>query len=374
MLTETATAALVGFSVAVIVYFALWNASQMAMSPIALLFLARHRVRHRRHVRALAARLVSPPLVSVIVPSYNEELTIVESVRALLALDYATREIIVVNDGSSDGTLAALHDTFQLVPAPAAFAQPLKTAAVRGMYRSTREPALVVVDKVNGGSQIGRGERRVQCGVRDARAEHRRRYLARARRVEPGGDPVPRRPVDRRGRRQHRDQQRLPHRERPHHGGRAAAKLAGAISDRRVHAGLPAVPAGVRRGERRGADLGRVRPVSPRRGDCRWRLRPRGHRRGHGSHDPAAAALPRARRADPNRIRSESARLDPGAGRLAFAEIAAVPVAPRPAPGAVATPTGRREPTLRRRRARRAALHSRVRGTRPAARDRRVRA
>ena len=63
--------------------------------------------------------------MSVIVPSYNEELTIVESVRALLALDYAAREIIVVNDGSSDGTLAVLRDTFQLVPAPAAFAQPL---------------------------------------------------------------------------------------------------------------------------------------------------------------------------------------------------------------------------------------------------------
>jgi cellulose synthase/poly-beta-1,6-N-acetylglucosamine synthase-like glycosyltransferase len=124
MLRETAVSALAVFSVAVIVYFALWNASQMAMSPIALLFLGRHRVRHRRHARALVAHLTSPPLVSVIVPAYNEELTIVESVRALLLLDYAAREIIVVNDGSSDGTLAALADTFQLVPAPAAFAQP----------------------------------------------------------------------------------------------------------------------------------------------------------------------------------------------------------------------------------------------------------
>ena len=47
---ETATFLLTIFSVTVIVYFALWNASQMAMSPIALWFLARHRVRHRRHV------------------------------------------------------------------------------------------------------------------------------------------------------------------------------------------------------------------------------------------------------------------------------------------------------------------------------------
>ena len=151
MLREIAGSALVVFSVTVILYFVLWNASQMAMSPIALLFLGRHRVRHRRHARALAARLASPPLVSVIVPAYNEELTIVASVRALLELEYSAREIIVVNDGSSDGTLAVLRDTFQLVPAPVAFAQPLKTAAVRGIYRSTSEPALVVVDKVNGG-------------------------------------------------------------------------------------------------------------------------------------------------------------------------------------------------------------------------------
>ena len=244
----------------------------MAMSPIALLFLTRHGVRHRRHVRALAARLVSPPFVSVIVPSYNEELTIVASVRALLALDYATREIIVVNDGSSDGTLAALHDAFQLVPAPAAFAQPLQTAAVRGMYRSAARAGAHRRRQGEWRIQIGRGERGVQCGVRDAGAEHRRRYLARARLVEPGGDPVPRRPVDRRGWRQHRDQQRLPHRERPHHGGRAAAKLAGAISNRRIHACLPPVPAGLRRDERRRAHLGRVRSVSPRRGDRRRRI------------------------------------------------------------------------------------------------------
>ena len=57
----------------------------------------------------------------------------------------------IVNDGSTDGTLATLERTFRLVPAPLAFVQPLSTAAIRGIYRSVSEPDLVVVDKENGG-------------------------------------------------------------------------------------------------------------------------------------------------------------------------------------------------------------------------------
>ena len=94
-----------------------------------------------------------PPLVSIVVPAYNEELTIVESIRALLALDYQPREVVIVNDGSADGTLPVLQRTFELVAAPLAFVQPLRSEPVRGIYRSVREPDLVVVDKANGGSK-----------------------------------------------------------------------------------------------------------------------------------------------------------------------------------------------------------------------------
>ena len=54
----------------------------------------------------LASGVAVPPLVSIVVTAYNEELTIVESIRALLALDYEPREVVIVNDGSTDGTLA----------------------------------------------------------------------------------------------------------------------------------------------------------------------------------------------------------------------------------------------------------------------------
>ena len=47
---------------------------------------------------------VSPlaPPISILVPAHNEEKTIVDSVRSLLALDYPELEVIVANDGSNN--------------------------------------------------------------------------------------------------------------------------------------------------------------------------------------------------------------------------------------------------------------------------------
>jgi len=146
-------AAVAAFSAAVITYFAAWSISQLVMSPIAARFVWRHQRRYTRRGRGVADSLARQPLVSVIVPAYNEELTVVDSVRALLALEYERREVVIVNDGSSDGTLAALERAFQLVPAPHAFVEPIATAPVREIYRSIREPSLVVVDKENGGGK-----------------------------------------------------------------------------------------------------------------------------------------------------------------------------------------------------------------------------
>ena len=44
------------------------------------------------------------PLVSVIIPARNEERAIERTVRAMLAQDYPSIEVIVVNDRSSDST------------------------------------------------------------------------------------------------------------------------------------------------------------------------------------------------------------------------------------------------------------------------------
>jgi cellulose synthase/poly-beta-1,6-N-acetylglucosamine synthase-like glycosyltransferase len=89
--------------------------------------------------------------VTVVIPAFNEEEFIVSTVRSLLALDYPTFEVIVVNDGSTDATLELLAREFELEPYPAAPKVSVPTAEVRGIYRSFTYPSFTVVDKVNGG-------------------------------------------------------------------------------------------------------------------------------------------------------------------------------------------------------------------------------
>jgi cellulose synthase/poly-beta-1,6-N-acetylglucosamine synthase-like glycosyltransferase len=89
--------------------------------------------------------------VSIIVPAYNEEAGIVQSVRSLLSVNYPTYEIIVINDGSKDNTLEKMIQTYEMKEINKVVRKQVETRPIKKVYQSTILPNLFLVDKENGG-------------------------------------------------------------------------------------------------------------------------------------------------------------------------------------------------------------------------------
>jgi hypothetical protein len=89
--------------------------------------------------------------LSVIVPVRDQHAEIVRTVRALLDADYPTLEVIVVDDGSRDATIATLRETFSLVQVERVPRSRISTARLRRAYASRTEPRLLVLAKDPGG-------------------------------------------------------------------------------------------------------------------------------------------------------------------------------------------------------------------------------
>jgi cellulose synthase/poly-beta-1,6-N-acetylglucosamine synthase-like glycosyltransferase len=139
------------FGLFAVAYFALLNLTYIAFTGLAWRSITAHlRARRFSGVDEALASPLTPP-VSMLLPAYNEEAGIVESVHSLLSLRYPEHEVVVVNDGSTDATVERLVAAFDMVPVNKALRETLPTKEVRGTYVSRRDPQLWLVDKDNGG-------------------------------------------------------------------------------------------------------------------------------------------------------------------------------------------------------------------------------
>ncbi len=91
------------------------------------------------------------PSISILAPAYNEQETVVDSIKSFLMLEYPSFEIIAINDGSTDETLQRLINNFGLEKINPIYDGSLSETEVRGAYQSKIHPQLKVIDKKNGG-------------------------------------------------------------------------------------------------------------------------------------------------------------------------------------------------------------------------------
>lgn len=91
--------------------------------------------------------------ISIIIPAYNEAVTIVETITSLLCLDYKIYEIIVVNDGSTDNTGELVSSSFHLRQVYRPIHQQLTCKDAISIFEGTvgNNIPITLVNKQNGG-------------------------------------------------------------------------------------------------------------------------------------------------------------------------------------------------------------------------------
>ncbi|HEU4895764.1 MAG TPA: glycosyltransferase family 2 protein, partial [Acidimicrobiia bacterium] len=136
---------------AAVTYYALMNLYILGLSIHSALVLRRnHHLQRFGRVREMLSSRLAPP-VSIVLPAYNEAAGIVDAIRSMSIVEYPRFEIVVANDGSSDDTLQALVEAFQLELVRIPYRDELSTRPIRAIYRGRSGVDITVVDKENGG-------------------------------------------------------------------------------------------------------------------------------------------------------------------------------------------------------------------------------
>jgi cellulose synthase/poly-beta-1,6-N-acetylglucosamine synthase-like glycosyltransferase len=139
------------FNVLIVSYFFVGNGIYTLLMVVSLVAVWLH---NRRLVYQgldeVRESVVTPP-VTIIMPAWNEQEVVVQSVRSALQVDYPNLELIIVDDGSTDSTLKYLIEAFHLVKMDLIYRPRLQTKPLRGFYLNPRLPKLMVISKENGG-------------------------------------------------------------------------------------------------------------------------------------------------------------------------------------------------------------------------------
>ena len=150
-MTHVVMQALQALDWAILVYFILLNSCYALLLILSFPELFTHfQLADDEYFSRVLATDALPP-ISILVPAYNEEVTIASSVLSFLTLQYPRHEVVLVNDGSKDRTMDELVRAYDLYEVPPVIPRTLPSADIRAVYRSRTHSRLLVIDKENGG-------------------------------------------------------------------------------------------------------------------------------------------------------------------------------------------------------------------------------
>lgn len=155
------------FNYGVGVYFGVLNGIYSVLLALALFVIFRHlrRIKYSPY-KEFTLSPETPP-VTILIAMYNEENVVLRSIRSALATEYPFFEVIIINDGSTDGTLQKVIDAFRLKKIDRVYRTFLQTKPVKGFYHSLETPKLLVVDKERGGKSDA-----LNCGINVSRSPY----------------------------------------------------------------------------------------------------------------------------------------------------------------------------------------------------------
>ncbi len=130
-----------------LIYFLIWGGFQV-FAAFAILF--QQARRYPGQEGELPPGEILP--LTLLVPAWKEEVSIVASVQKMLQVDYPQLEVLVVCDGSPDRTLEVLQEAFALQESvPFRTYARLRSQPVQRWFTAPTEPRLRVCYKQNGG-------------------------------------------------------------------------------------------------------------------------------------------------------------------------------------------------------------------------------
>lgn len=148
---DTTTFIILVIQIFILVYFIWLNGTYTIFTLLSLKEIRKYFFTLTYHdVRTILSSIFYRPL-SIIVPAYNEESTIVPNLKSLMSLKYPQYEVILVNDGSTDKTLEKLIAEFKLIEMKKPLRLVIKHKLIRKILISLDYPNLTVIDKENGG-------------------------------------------------------------------------------------------------------------------------------------------------------------------------------------------------------------------------------